>query len=284
MELVILDNAAITYLIARLTYRICALNGSRLRIFFACVAGTGIALVYPFIEAAWVGWVLRGFCYLTLCAILFLGKGKVFVPSLAFLLVTFCFGGAIFAIGFAVTGNAASALSMKLSDIPIFAVIAGGIVVYSVLKSCFATVKRRRNIKRFCYDFSVGLFGERYTFKGFVDTGNALKYKGVPVVIINAKSLIKSLGAEATVKLAECSYCSAMVVKTAAGYGKITLLPADKFVLYIKMGAHILYDVAVGTSAHGIGDFGEYDALLPPEILNAIGRSEGVEDETEKIA
>lgn len=284
VEFVILDNAAVTYLIARLAYRVCALNCSRLRIIFACVAGTGISIVYPFIKTAWVGWSLRVFCYLLLCSILFIGKPKPFVSSLAFLMITFCFGGAIFAIGFAVTGDVENALSMKLSDIPIFAVTSGAVVAYSALKNCFAAVKRKRKVKRFCYDFSIGLFGEKYKFKGFVDTGNGLKHKGVPVVIINTKSLIKSLGAEATIKLAVYRKKLTIPIKTAVGYGKITLLPADEFILYIDRNTHILYDVAVGTSAHGIGGFDEYDALLPAEIFDAVERSEGEEDETEKIA
>lgn len=284
VELVILDNAAITYLIARLTYRVCAIKRSRLRIFAACVAGTVFALFYPLIKTAWIGWALRGISYSSLCAILFAGKRKFVLPSLAFLLITFCFGGAIFAIGFAITGDANSALNMRFSEIPIFAIVAGAVIPYSMIKRALATVKRKREIARFTYDFSFRVFGEEVTFRGFVDTGNAMKHNGVPIALISVKSLVKKLSAAGTIKLAEKKSFETKHIKTATGDGKITLLPTDNFILYTGNDEHILYDVAVGTSARDIGESGEYDALLPAEILEAIERSEGVVDETEKIA
>ena len=222
--------------------------------------------------------------YSSLCAILFVGKRKFVLSSLAFLLITFCFGGAIFAIGFAVTGNANSALNMRFSEIPIFAIVAGVIISYSVIKRVCSTAKRKREIARFTYDFSVRVFGEKLMFRGFVDTGNAMKHNGVPIALISAKSLVKKLSAAGMINLAKKKRFETKHIKTATGDGKITLLPTDNFILYTGNDEHILYDVAIGTSARDIGEFGEYDALLPAEILEAIERSEGVVDETEKIA
>ena len=273
-ELVILDNAAITYLIARLTYRVCSMKPSKVRLFAAAIVGTAFALVYPITKSVALGWATRAASYLTLCAILFAGKEKTVLPSLAFLLVTFCFGGAAFAIGFAITGNAASALNARLSDIPIFAVVIGALVAYRIIRQVCATVKRRREIKTFVYDFSFLLYGEKLTFRGLIDTGNAIKSDGAGVVLVSADSLIKKLSPSAIV----------MFAKDKKRLRKRIVPAATDFVLYSDGDEHILYDVAVGASTFFFGERSEYDALLPPCIIGKITESEEQKNETEKIA
>lgn len=283
-ELVILDNAAITYLIARLTYRVCSMKPSKVRLFAAAIVGTAFALVYPITKSVALGWVTRAASYLTLCAILFAGKEKTVLPSLAFLSVTFCFGGAAFAVGFAIAGNAESALNARLSDIPIFAVVIGALVAYRIIRQVCATVKRRREIKTFVYDFSFLLYGEKLTFRGLIDTGNAIKSDGAGVVLVSADSLIKKLSPSAIVMFAKDKKRPRKRIVTASGDGEISFLPATDFVLYSDGDEHILYDVAVGASTFFFGERSEYDALLPPCIIGKITESEEKKNETEKIA
>ena len=284
LEFVILDNAAVTYFIARLAYRMCSMKRSRKRIIAACVVGTAFALTYPFAGSDGLAWVARISSYLCMCAILFAGRGKIVLPSLAFLLITFCFGGAAFAIGFAATGSADKALNARAGDIPVFAAAGGVALVYGAIKKVCATAVGRREIGRFTYDFSFRLYGKELTFRGLIDTGNALKSNGVGVAIVNADALVKKLDAAGVLRLATGENTKSMSVRTAAGEGKITLLPAIDFVIYIDGVRHILYDVAVGTSRRMVGEGGKYDALLPAGILDAVEGSKEVDDETEKTA
>lgn len=266
VELVIVDNFVITYAIAALSYRVCSIKRSVPRYLIASAGGTLVALFYPFIHSTALSLVVRAASYVAICAVLFAGKRRVILPSIAFALVTFCFGGATLAAGLIIFGDVGAALNARLSDVPLSAIVASCFVAYRGVARAAAYVKRRRETTASIYRFSFKLCGKRLTFNGLLDTGNALRRNGLPVVVIGLDAALRRI--ESVELLSAIKAAPKGVIRTASGEGGISYLNIEDFRLYSNGDEHILYDVEVGICSQKIGERGEYEALLPLGAVN----------------
>lgn len=280
IELVIINNFVLTAIIGAASYRFLCIKNSNIRLFLASAVGTVLALVFPLIKLhAVIITLLKIAMGLLLSVILFAKKCRFFKGFFSFMVITFMFGGLQFCIGMMIFGNVADALSKPATNIPIGIIVGGSALLYIFIKKLFITYRRLSDESHNIIDFSVELAGKKINAKGFLDTGNRLydNQTGLPVVVLNIKTLLPYLSdGELTLMLSGNSeklfknahYISFSSLNNTGD--RILVVQPDRFQVYFDKSKNILYDVMIGLSFSKLsGGTTEYDALLPPCIINS---------------
>lgn len=277
VECVIIDNFSVTMLAALLSYRFLSVTVSKSRCVIASAVGTAVAVSYPLINAhALVLVLIKIALWAVLSTILFWKKCNVPKGAGAFLLITFFFGGVMFALGLMVYADVNKALSLPLSDFPIGVVILGAIGAYAVGRRVVMRVKRVRDSRSFVADTEITVFSKTFKSKGFLDTGNRLydEKTGLPVVVLNAKAALQLLDTD---KLSAILNKRGEEISDGAHYidystvggksNKILVLKPQEIRLYFGQTEHRIKDVMIGISFSKFGDSTEYDVILHPAIV-----------------
>lgn len=276
IEYVIADNLVITYLLSALTYRIALQKKSPPRSIIAAAVGTAVALSYPFITGDAALYAVRAGLFVVLSAVQFAGRKKPIMCSLIFLLLTFAFGGAVLALAFLARGDIHSAMRTGPGEFPLFPLPLGVALTYVIIKKLSVRLHKNKDISDMIYGFSLTLLGERFDFRGLMDTGNRLydERTGLPVIMLRAKSLVGRLDDESF----EAMFLGRgdtlqrgahyITINTAGGGSRrILLLRADGFILYSHGKENILNDVMVGITFAPLRDVEDYDAILHPALF-----------------
>ncbi|MBR2967585.1 MAG: sigma-E processing peptidase SpoIIGA [Clostridia bacterium] len=261
IEYVILDNFVFTYLIANLSYRIVREKPKILRCIIASIVGTACAVFYPFVKDAVVVIIIKISLLSVMSFILYIKLPKFFVRVGAFLVCTAVFGGIQFMLGYLVYGDAQSALSLPISDLPLSVFFLTPIGLWLVARRLFAIINSYRIRKNYIYDLKLSSGENSVMIKGLIDTGNTVK-DSKSVIFINAITAIELFGIDyLTLRNKDNSFIN---VLTATGKKEINLFPA-KIELYLAKDEHIFMDVQVGISNVCLG--AEYQAILPLSVL-----------------
>ena len=252
IEYVIIDNVVIDYLLMKAAFTVIGKKYGKGRLFICSVLGAGAALVFPLLNfnalLTAVIKILVG-ASLTLFAAKYKNiKEYLFITSV-FLLFTFISGGFVTAL-------------YELLQIPFSEEISIGLViipVYFCVKICTETVKniyKRRSVLRSVVDAELFANGNRLKVKGLIDTGNALYYKGTPVIVANydvGKTFISP-----AVKIERYFF------GTASGEGKMFLIKLDKIKIFYRDKENIYNNVMLGITKNDIGT--GYDVILHPSL------------------
>ena len=274
IELVIIDNFVLTYILAWLSYRVLSIKPKKFRCFVCSFIATAVAVWYPFLRSMLLVSLVRILLWVVLSLILFLGLREVVKGGVALLLLTLTFGGVIFGINFALSGSVKDALVQNALNLPLSVVLTGVVVAVIIVKKCYVSVKKARDVKSNLWEFTLVIFGKRLALKGFLDTGNRLydRKSGLPIVVVNLKSILKALSDE-QVSLIMCGKGEKIgagarydTIGTLTGESKILIIKPDEFLLYFKGQGNILFDVMVGITLRPLKDEIRYDAILHPAL------------------
>lgn len=273
IELVIADNFAITFLLARLSYYLIGEPLSKLRILSACAVGTAAAVFYPFLEGVWLPIALKIVTGLVLSVILF--KPKKFLKGmLFFFILTFTYGGALFALGLFVHGNVEAALTKPVASVPVGITLLAAYVLFIGLKRAIFKIRKSRDINGFIYDAEIRVCGSSVECKAFLDSGNRLydDKSGLPVVIVGAGTLAKALGDEqmSNLLLGKTSgFDGAHYVdySTVGGKSKLFVFRPDELVVYVADKKNIISDVMLGVAFKRLSDVESYGLILNPAVM-----------------
>ena len=269
IEVVILDNFTLTYLIGALSEFVMHYKRDIFRIVIGAQVATIITLFYPLIPDNFPLLALKFAVFVVVSLIFFAGRERFLLASLLFLGITFIFGGVIFALSYAIWGQ------QNESQIPLSLVLLSGIICYKIVKKVCIKKRKFDDAKNQIYDFTLKIFSKTISGRALMDTGNRLydDKSGLPVVIISAKSFITALDDEKVSLLisgrGEKMQRSAryITIETVGGGArKILLLDPDEFSLYFGGGQNILYTVKLGVSFSPLNDSVKYDALLHPSL------------------
>lgn len=273
IELVILNNFAVTFLIARLSYCLLAMPPNKYRMLLASAAGTLAAVCYPFVSNALILAAFKLICGLTLSVILFKPK-KLVKGAVFFFFLTFTFGGAMFFVGYLVHGSLEKALTLPFATFPIGAVLLGGYVVYGILNILIRKLFKHRDMKQFLYDAEIEIFGVKIECKAFLDSGNRLydDKSGLPIVIAGIKTLSKALSDEQMTQLVtgktkgfkDAHYVDCNSV---GGKSKLMVFRPDEVVVYEGDKANIINDVMLGVMFKRMTDVENYGLILNPAVM-----------------
>ena len=277
VECVIIDNFSVTMLAALLSYRFLSVSVSKTRCVIASAVGTVVAVFYPLMNIHAAILILIKFAlWIVLSLILFYKKCSLLKGAGAFLLITFFFGGAMFAVGLMVYADVNKALTLPLSHIPVGLFILGAIAFYVVFRHVVMRVKRISDARAFIADTEITVFSKTFKSKGFLDTGNRLydEKTGLPIVVLNAKAALTLLDSD---KLSAILNKHGEEISGDAHYidystvggknNKILVLKPDEIRLYFGQTEHKIKDVMIGISFSKFGDLTEYDVILHPAII-----------------
>ena len=276
VEIVIIDNFVLTYCLGALTYRVTLKRVNKTRCAVASLIGTIVAVFYPFISNNLVVFAVKIALWIILSVILFARKERFFMGAIVFLGLTFLFGGLLFGVSLAISGNVNASLRGNVTVIPWSLIVLCFFVGDYLVKKIALSVRACRDVSKSVYEFKIKVLGKEKIMRGFMDTGNRLydERNGLPVVVISAKSIQDLLTDEQIGLLAlgqgERIQRNARYVKFSALGGqkkKILLLRPDEFILYFEDKGNIFYDVTVGVILSPIRDSVNYDAILHPALV-----------------
>ncbi|MDR0426241.1 MAG: sigma-E processing peptidase SpoIIGA [Clostridiales bacterium] len=276
IEYVIIDNFSVTLLVAALTYRLILRRVPWPRALLGAAVGTVCAVLSPFIANFYLLLFFKIAVWAGLSLLLFYRKKRFFMASLLFLGITFAFGGAMFALGYMATSSVEAAMDYEMFDFPVGLLLLAAVLVFKGLQILGLKLYRIKDIGGLTYECRIQLFEGVVTLHGMMDTGNRLydRTSGLPVVVVNAKSLMPVLSDEQFRLLFSGQGEKLQRGAHYIGYGtlsteksRILLYKPDKFLLYLPDRENILYDVMLGVTFGGIREKEEYDAILHPALL-----------------
>ena len=277
VECVIIDNFFVTMLAALLSYRFLSVSVSKTRCIAASAVGTVVAVFYPLMNVHAVLLVLIKIVLgAALSFILFYKKCSVIKGAGAFVMITFFFGGVMFAAGLMIYADVNKALTLPLSDVPIGLFILAAIAAYAVFRRVVMRYKRIRDSCSFVADTEITVFSKTLKSKGFLDTGNGLydEKTGLPIVVLNAKAALQlldhdKLSAILNKRGEEISVDAHYIEYATVGKkdNRILVLKPDEIRLYFGQTEHRIKDVMIGLSFFKFGDGENYDVILHPAIV-----------------
>lgn len=124
---------------------------------------------------------------------------KLLKDLLIFYLVSFVFGGCVFALMYFISPQLALIKNgVFVGAYPMKVALIGGLVSFIIIQVSFKVVKTRLSKKDMIYDIEIIIDRKSVKVKALLDTGNLLKdpITGIPVVVIEHKSLYSVIPAE----------------------------------------------------------------------------------------
>ena len=268
IEYVFLSNFIFNFLLLYSVVKILKIKYRKLRLFFADLSGTAIAIVIPLFAVGHVLSVLIKLA-LSLLIVLILARYKSKKQFLAALLLfwglTFALGGVLFGIYFIFGADFSLQQDLSIvsnSPLPLFV---GGILCFVFLtKNLVAYISGKKASSKFIYNAVLMLDGVRYELQGFLDSGNQLAddASGLPVVIVvsqKKKNLVKEKVAESLDTKNDCIKNAHYITFSTLAGGKqkmFTFAPESFFV------GDRQFDVVLGLAESTAPIKGECDVLL----------------------
>ena len=265
IEYVIIDNVVIDSLLLSLVKKCFHRKRNKARIFFSSLFGAATACVFPLLSLP----LAPAIALKLLCGfVMSLLSGRCesvrqyISDYLLLLLLTFSFGGAVYAVCHAF-GVSFDFLSGAYGG----EVCLGGLLafVYSLSRAVgkvALSLYRKKTVFPFLRDCEVVIGDMSFSVKGFIDSGNTLfdRKSGLPVILASPElsAKLRTNGALAGKRANE------MYFSTVSGKDHVPVYVLEKLKIYRGEEANIIYNVAIGLSKKPFCNGGEYDLLLNP--------------------
>ena len=193
VEYVVIDNMVINSLILLLTKDLLKLKNRKVCIFLSALFGTVISLLSPIITST-VNLLLKPLVAIVMVMIAFWPKKlkKLIITLLTFLLITFCFGGAVLGVMsfFNISVTYGSTIMYEY-NFPVGVVVLIVLITYIALKSIAKYLYQKKTNNNYIYQVILKNNNNSVTATAFLDTGNKLTFEQKPVSIINYKTFNK---------------------------------------------------------------------------------------------
>ena len=233
IEDTIIENFLVTYLILHIVFSFVLEEKSMLRIVFASIFASMVALLYPIINLSgtlllilklFTGYIITLIAYKTV-----LLKNQIFF-FVMFMFTTAVYGGINLMIYYCLYGDFAS--SQKLPTVLIVCVFC---VVSYFLNQCKIKLYSKKQINNFLFDVTITNNNWVLKTKAYLDTGNVLKDNKTqkPITLINFK-VFEELNPDFTIDKLITKNLSGLqngryiTVKTATSTNTLLVFDADK--------------------------------------------------------
>ena len=266
IEIVIIDNFIIDFILLYLMYIFLGEKPKTKRIVLGTIIATAFAVVSPMIVLSQNTFLCVKIAMSFLIVYLArLTLKRYIMATLLFYLLTFTFGGVVLGMFNILNIDFADVNSFFiLSDFPI-GVLVGGIFLATILcMKGYKFAKKRHSKSSFYYDVKIYFRGMEKTIKGYYDSGNFLEDrvtgKGISVVYI--RSIFDFLENVDFGTLDRVKFRSVGQVSDS-----LRILEVDKIELYVDKKLHIIYNGLLGLSYQPISDKGDFDILIGPMLF-----------------
>lgn len=268
IEFVILDNFVLTFLAGTVAARLCHSRVNVFRAVGASTLGTVVAVFYPYLHCGfWLQLGLKIALWLVLSIIMYVKTPRFAVSSLLFLVLTFAFGGASYALGYLLFQSADKANAF-CEKFPLFLTIGCGTLVYLAARFAIKRLRLVRARAPYNYGAVVEVFGKKMTFEAFLDTGNCVfdERTNLPVIITDLKRFTDKLdGASAIEFMKNADRLPTVTVNTPAGKSEIFIVKPSAVTVYTDRQPHKI-EAVVGLVRNEV--FGSaHEMLLNPAVF-----------------
>ena len=264
VEYVVIDNLVIDYLLLSATFTLTGKHVKKRWLLLSALLGSGFALLYPLISVNTIIMniikVLFGLFMLLVCA-KWQSLKSFYLHALIFFAYAFLIGGAILGVYSIFELTLGSDWVVMVTLIPVYALIKGFSLFVNYLY-------RRKNVVALVYKTKMTLFNKSVSAVGFMDTGNGLYYKDIPVIICSKKFFLKHFGKSMPTK-----FCL-VEVNTINGKTKHPVFVLEEFWIYYKDNPNRYNNVALCVSSQG--ECIDYDLILHPALIGEVNGDESV--------
>lgn len=265
IEYVIIDNLIFNYFLLALTGLKKGKPLCKKRVLLSSCIGTAVAIIFPLLKfkkfLLIVLKILLAFI-MVYVAIPINSFKDYFLKTAKFLLITFSFGGAIFAIMSIFNIDYSFLYGTTNGPLPLGFLLLCAIILYYVFKKIHHLTFNKQTIYSFYCKCEAYNDGQKIVATGLIDSGNHLKYKNKGVCVVNAR-FAKELLLQGYL---ENSYLGNMQINTVTGKSKILLYLLPKLVIYFNNEMNIIYKAVIGISERNSLFKSDYDLILPSEF------------------
>lgn len=197
IDLILLENIIMNYIIILATGMVCRVNIKHIRFFLSSLLGAIYAIVTYVVDfGICVNNISKVFISASMIYIAFNSSSikAMLKQVLIFYLTSFCFGGAAYYLLHNVNPNMLKSINgVLVGTYPIKIAILGGILGFFVINIAFKIIKNRITKKDMLYDIEIYYKERSVNLKVILDTGNLLKdpITNTPVLIVEAEKLKK---------------------------------------------------------------------------------------------
>lgn len=195
IDLILLENIIMNYIIILATGMICRLNISYIRIFLSSLVGAIYAIFIYVVEIEiYSNQITKFLVSVCMVYISFSSTSiKVILKQLLiFYLTSFCFGGAAYYLLHNTRPNLIESIDgILIGTYPIKIAVLGGILGFFIINISFKIIKNKITKKDILYDVEIFYKEKSSNIKVILDTGNLLTdpITNIPVLIVEAKKL-----------------------------------------------------------------------------------------------
>ncbi len=202
LDVVFLENIIMNYIIIYATGIVVKSEIKQWRILIASSIGAIYTIaMYISTIPIYSNFIMKLILSLVIIYVAFIPKNikKTLKILLIFYLVSFVFGGCIFALMYIITPKLAKIKNgVFVGTYPIKIALIGGIISFVIIQISFKMVKNKISKKDVIYNIEIIINNKKTEVKALLDTGNLLKepITGMPVIIVEHKSLNKIVPTE----------------------------------------------------------------------------------------
>ena len=266
VEYVLIDNFVLDYLLLKLTF--IAKKGvlKKHGLLVGALFGSFTAILLPLVNLPNILLlaikIFSGIGIL-LCAARFKNILQLLKFFNVFCLLTFSFGGAIFAI-FSLIGVDYSILYSSGEVFPIGVILVLAVIVYKLLFSFFCSLYQNKLIYPFVRRCEILHNGHKIVCNGFIDSGNQIVYGNFYSVCIASKSLARNLVFQGLIGE---NLVGEICINTVSGKTQLKIFEFEKLMIYSSSKVNIIKDVKIGILQNAIELSEDYDLILTHDFL-----------------
>ena len=273
VEYVILDNFIIDFCIILAVLKTLGIKLVKWRVFLACLIGTAFALILPLITMPDIAaFFLKIALSLTLVFIYakYNSKRKFVYSLILFYTYTFVMGGACIGILYLFDADFSVNSSINYNS-----VLPLGLIIFIILGYVYVILliarffKKKKDIVNFLYDAEIFYKGKNQRIKAYLDSGNRLYHKDLPVVVISLKTVLNLIDLEEFDSFLNFNknFESIIFTDISGKQKKMPVLFSDKIDIFINGQPIGFFNVPLAVSFKGFKDIENYDALLHPNLV-----------------
>ena len=289
IDLIILENVIMNYIIILATGMICRVNIKYVRIFLSSLLGAIYAIVNYSIDIQiyrnQITKILISICMVYI-AFNSINIKVMFKQLIIFYLTSFCFGGAAYYLLYNLSPNLIQSVNgLLVGTYPIKIAALGGILGFFIINISFKIIKNKLRKKDILYNVEIFYEERKASIKVILDTGNLLAdpLTSMPVLIVEAEKLKNIIPETILNNIEDLIYnnkfeeinesiksrCSIIPFSSIGkNNGIIVGFRPDYIKIYTGDGEEIRKKVIVGIHNNKIAKNGIYSGLMGLNLLN----------------
>ena len=289
IDLILLENIIMNYIIILATGMVCRINIKHIRILLSSLIGAIYAIITYIVNLEiYTNHITKIIVSVCMIYIAFSSTSiKVISKQLIiFYLTSFCFGGAAYYLLHNLSPDLIKSVNgMLVGMYPIKIAILGGILGFFIINISFRIIKNKLTKKDMLYEIEIFYKEKSSVIKVILDTGNLLTdpITKNPVVIIESEKLKDIIPIEILKNIDEIIYNSNFETKFEDFKTRCSIIPfssigknngiligfrPDYIKIYTNNGEEIRKKVIIGIYNNKISKNGLYSGLIGLNLLN----------------